>query len=199
MRVAQSLTNATGEAVRSLDFESEQRRQSTSWERADARQASIEAIGTYGYRVSLPDSDNEHVVAIGKREGLYVGYCECRGFEYNPGPCAHLCALRKADYLGEHGVNVAEVEVSDEPPTPDLSVLTDAERNAYVACRIGDTGVREYQRERGYSSKGTVSNLLKRAENKLDELRATRGTDTDRAQRTDGVTGGRRAAGEVSR
>ena len=51
---------------------------------------------------------------------------------------------------------------------PDLSVLSEAERDAYEAIRLGDLGPREFQRDRGYSSPGTVSNLLARAERKID-------------------------------
>lgn len=51
---------------------------------------------------------------------------------------------------------------------PDLSDLEPAERRAFEAVRMGDMGPREYQRDRGYSSPGTVSNLLARAESKVD-------------------------------
>ena len=50
---------------------------------------------------------------------------------------------------------------------PDLSRLSEAERDAYRAVRLDGMGPREYQRDRGYSSPGTVSNLLRRAEDKL--------------------------------
>ena len=46
--------------------------------------------------------------------------------------------------------------------------LTETERDAYVAIRIMGEGVREFQRDEGYSSPGTVSNLLARAERKID-------------------------------
>ena len=51
---------------------------------------------------------------------------------------------------------------------PDLSVLTEAEREAYVTCRENGVGVREYAR-RTDRRPGTVGNLLRRAENKLEE------------------------------
>jgi DNA-directed RNA polymerase specialized sigma24 family protein len=51
----------------------------------------------------------------------------------------------------------------------DLTDLTPAERSAYLAVERGDFGPREYQREQGYSSPGTVSNLLSRARSKVDE------------------------------
>jgi len=52
---------------------------------------------------------------------------------------------------------------------PDLSELSDAERHAYETIEQGDTGVREYARAEGVSP-GTVSNLLRRAREKLGDL-----------------------------
>jgi len=52
---------------------------------------------------------------------------------------------------------------------PDLSALSPTEREVYEAVERGDYGPREYQRERGWSSPGTVSNLLRRARTKLGE------------------------------
>ena len=59
-----------------------------------------------------------------------------------------------------------------EPSPPSVSEIQElptAERRAYVAVELNGTGVREYQRTRGYSSPGTVSNLLRRARQKLGE------------------------------
>jgi len=49
----------------------------------------------------------------------------------------------------------------------DLSVLTGAERKAYVACRLNGVGVREHARVTGRSP-GTVGNLLRRAEKRFE-------------------------------
>jgi len=49
--------------------------------------------------------------------------------------------------------------------SPDLSALTDAERDAYEAVEIGDHGVREYARVTDREP-GTVGNLLARAREK---------------------------------
>ena len=54
------------------------------------------------------------------------------------------------------------------PDDGDLSSLTPVEREAYVAVERGDRTVREWMREQGYSSPGTVSNLLRRARSKID-------------------------------
>ncbi|AHG00334.1 RNA polymerase subunit sigma-24 [Halostagnicola larsenii XH-48] len=50
---------------------------------------------------------------------------------------------------------------------PDLSALTDAEREAFRAVRIDGTGVREYSRQTNRQP-GTIGNLLARAETKLE-------------------------------
>ncbi len=51
---------------------------------------------------------------------------------------------------------------------PDTSRLTPAEREAYVACRENGEGVREFAR-RTDRRPGTIGNLLRRAEEKLEE------------------------------
>jgi len=51
---------------------------------------------------------------------------------------------------------------------PNLSVLTDAEREVYEAVEHGDYGPREFARDTGRSP-GTVGNLLARARDRLDE------------------------------
>ena len=50
---------------------------------------------------------------------------------------------------------------------PDLSRLTEAEREVFEAVELGDTDGRAYARETDRSW-GTVSNLLMRARTKLD-------------------------------
>ncbi|MBX0304744.1 RNA polymerase sigma factor [Haloarcula salinisoli] len=50
---------------------------------------------------------------------------------------------------------------------PDLSALTEAEREVYEAVGMGQYGPREYARETGRSP-GTVGNLLRRAREKLE-------------------------------
>lgn len=49
---------------------------------------------------------------------------------------------------------------------PDMSHLTDAEREVYGAVRLGTWGVRDYARHTGRFP-GTVGNLLARAEDKV--------------------------------
>ncbi|WP_336358541.1 helix-turn-helix transcriptional regulator [Haloarcula sp. CGMCC 1.6347] len=54
---------------------------------------------------------------------------------------------------------------------PDLSPLTDAEREVYEAVGMGQYGPREYARKTGRSP-GTVGNLLGRAREKLEVIPA---------------------------
>lgn len=51
---------------------------------------------------------------------------------------------------------------------PDLSHLTQAEREAYLECRVKGTGVRQFARDTDRRP-GTVGNLLARAEAKLED------------------------------
>ncbi|QCP91925.1 RNA polymerase subunit sigma-24 [Haloferax sp. wsp5] len=54
---------------------------------------------------------------------------------------------------------------------PDLSPLTDAEREVYEAVGMGQYGPREYARRTGRSP-GTVGNLLARAREKMEVVPA---------------------------
>lgn len=55
-----------------------------------------------------------------------------------------------------------------EQDEPDLSTLTDAEREVFQAVDRGQFGVREYARETDRRP-GTVGNLLARAREKIDD------------------------------
>lgn len=52
----------------------------------------------------------------------------------------------------------------------DLSVLTPAERRAYVAIRMNGCGVRDHARATDRAP-GTVGNLIRRAEEKMGQRR----------------------------
>jgi hypothetical protein len=84
--------------VEPLDFRSQQRERTTSWERADPAAALIETVAWNRWRVMLPGSTDPHAVHLEREHGAYVGGCDCPGFAHHDGPCAHLCTVRKADY-----------------------------------------------------------------------------------------------------
>lgn len=85
-----------GEAI---DFLEERDSGTESWTRADPREALIESFGRFGYKVTLRDGESVHYCALGLEDSEYLGRCDCKGWEYHDGPCAHLCTLRKADFL----------------------------------------------------------------------------------------------------
>jgi len=61
-----------------------------------------------------------------------------------------------------------QADLSDFPGEygPDLSDLTDAEREVFESTQLGEYGVREFARETGRVP-GTVGNLLARARDKV--------------------------------
>ena len=73
----------------------------TSWNRAHPDNALIERIGDHSFVVTLKDGCSHHECRwkVGD-ENEYRGTCDCKGFQYNDGPCAHLCTLRKAYFIG---------------------------------------------------------------------------------------------------
>lgn len=62
----------------------------------------------------------------------------------------------------------SQLSLGDFDQTLDLEVLTDAEREAYVAVEQDGVGVRELARQTDWKP-GTVGNLLRRVRDKLDE------------------------------
>jgi hypothetical protein len=92
-----------------LDFESEREKGGDSWERAHPRDALVERMNRYGWRVYLPDGENTHHVVLAREGGKFVGRCHtfddqerltpCKGHQYGDGPCAHLCTIRKAAFI----------------------------------------------------------------------------------------------------
>jgi hypothetical protein len=84
--------------TRLLDFHAERDRDGDSWHRADPDAALIERHGDYAYGVFLPNGDYHTVALAYDPTGHYHGRCDCPGFEYQDGPCAPLCTIRKADF-----------------------------------------------------------------------------------------------------
>jgi hypothetical protein len=111
---------APGEIV---DFENVAGSDETSWQRADPEATLIESTGRYGYRVTLPDGD-AHLVAVVCEDGDHVGTCDCPAWEYHEGPCAHLCVIRKAAFLGVEDVEGEQVTI----PRVDLDAHSVDER-----------------------------------------------------------------------
>jgi len=98
----------------SVNFLEERDGETESWTRADPREALIESFGRFGYKVTLRDGEDVHYCALGLEDGEYLGRCDCKGWQYHDGPCAHLCTLRKADFLGLVSVEATDGSPDDE-------------------------------------------------------------------------------------
>jgi len=109
-----------------LDFETLAGTDATSWDRADPQGALIESVSRYSYRVTLPDGEESHHVAVAVEDGQHVGLCDCKAFEYHDGPCAHLCTVRQAAFIGERDTRGERVRI----PRADLDAHTTDERAA---------------------------------------------------------------------
>lgn len=116
-----------------LDFRAEADAGTTSWERADPSQALIERTSPVDYRVMLRDGQSVHTVTYGRERGARVGSCDCKGFEFrddDASPCAHLCVLRKAEFVGALDVTGHAVESVDtaallDGAEPEPELVTD--------------------------------------------------------------------------
>lgn len=100
-----------------LNFRAERDDGSTSWKRADPGTALVERTSPVDYTVTLPGGDS-HTVVYGREREAFVGWCDCRGFEYadEGSPCAHLCTLRQAEWSHNHlGADPAARDVHERP------------------------------------------------------------------------------------
>lgn len=87
------------------------------------------------WAVSLPDSENAHVVRLLADSAGHIGECGCPGWQYHGGPeapCAHLCAVRIASALGVgpthiYSAQAVEQEIAD---TSVETVMADGGRRA---------------------------------------------------------------------
>lgn len=85
--------------ARRVDFTAERDRASTSWQRADGVGALIESTDHPAEWIVCLHGGNAHTVRLWRRGDEFVGWCDCNGFEYHDGPCAHLCTVRQAAFV----------------------------------------------------------------------------------------------------
>ncbi|WP_353634619.1 SWIM zinc finger family protein [Halobacterium sp. NMX12-1] len=146
-RAEDNLADAADEfaaAATPVEFETECERRSTSWARAApmADATEIRKLNSYAWAVRLPDGQR-HVTALLRREDWFAGWCDCKGFTYNGGPCAHLCTLRQAAFVHVESDDGDRVTIPEQPPkTP----ATDGGR--VVEPAAGSDG-REFGRPEG--------------------------------------------------
>lgn len=119
-RAEDKLADAADEfadAATPLEFETECQRRTTSWQRAApmADDTEIQKLNRFTWTVRLPDGQR-HVTALLRREDYFAGYCDCKGFEFNSGPCAHLCTLRQAAFVHVESDDGDRVTIPEQPP-----------------------------------------------------------------------------------
>lgn len=78
-----------------LDFLTESDDQTTSWQRGDPRDALIQSTSRFGWDVTVRGGET-HRVVLACEGSRHVGRCDCDGYRWHDGPCAHLCALYRA-------------------------------------------------------------------------------------------------------
>jgi len=102
------------EAAQPVDFLTERDDRTTSWERAAPMDddTEIHRLNRYAWTVELPDGQ-PHVTALVRDEDWFEGWCDCQGFEYGDGPCAHLCTLRQGAFISVQADDGETVEVDD--------------------------------------------------------------------------------------
>lgn len=141
-----------------LEFQTELRRRSQSWERADPKRALLERQRWDTWLVTLPGG-TPHLVSLQRQHGAYVGSRDCAGFEYHDCPCAHLCTVRKAAYIHADDVAGERVRILD----------VDQERAGHHVERVradgGEPTGRSRARDRRASPQGGVARLLISAKN----------------------------------
>jgi hypothetical protein len=145
-RADDKLTEALGEFSLPLDFLTERDDYTQSWQRGapldDATE--IERLNRYGWRVELPDGD-PHLCGLGTERGAYVGWCDCKGFKYGDGPCAHLCTLRQAEFIDACDVDDERVRIPSTDADADALATDGGEVVEHAAGADG----REFGRPEG--------------------------------------------------
>jgi len=97
-----------------IDFQAARDNGGDSWERADPRDATLARLRWDTWGIALPDGEDAHVAKLRHEGRGYVGTCDCDGFKFHSGPCAHLVALRKAEFIGATDVRGEPVHIADE-------------------------------------------------------------------------------------
>lgn len=117
------------DAAEPVDFLIERDERTTSWRRAApmADETRIERLNRFVWLVELPDGQ-PHVTALVRDEAWYDGWCDCDGFQYQEGPCAHLCTLRQGAFVHVRSADgdrlqVPDAEAAREPVTDGSHVV----------------------------------------------------------------------------
>jgi len=147
---------------------------STSWQRAQRESDRGGPINAAERMVWLSEGDDSHRVTWALTGRTLVADCDCRGYQYHQW-CAHVARLWWRWSRGRLDVEHVDTgRTFRQPPAwldldadPDeFDALTPGEMDAYLACEVGDVGVREFAR-RTDRAPGTVGNQLRWAREKV--------------------------------
>lgn len=105
-----------------IDFQAARDNGGDSWDRSDPRDATLARLRWDTWAVALPDGDDAHIVTIRHEGQGYVGECDCKGYKFSSGPCAHLVTLRKAEFIGAPDVRGEPVRIADETQPFDADI-----------------------------------------------------------------------------
>ncbi|WP_058992737.1 SWIM zinc finger family protein [Haloarcula sp. CBA1127] len=152
---------------------------STAWRRAQSENDRGGAINDAERVVYLSDGDSTHRVLWALQGRTLVADCDCAGYQYHGGWCAHVASLWWQWVRGQ--IVVAHLDTGRKYPSPPawlrlddeptaFNQLTPAELDAYLTCDLGSLGVREYARLSGRSP-GTIGNLLRSARDEMEGRR----------------------------
>lgn len=100
--------------TRTLDFQAARDDGGDSWQRADPRRAVIQRLRWDQFGIALDDGDDAHVVTLRHNGREYIGQCDCKGYKFSSGPCAHLVTLRKAEFINAQQASGEPVVIPDE-------------------------------------------------------------------------------------
>lgn len=70
------------------------------YDKADLAASQLVDQGSGMFVVKRDGADAGHVCHLIESCGQAWGRCECDGYNYNDGPCSHLCALWRASHEG---------------------------------------------------------------------------------------------------
>jgi hypothetical protein len=96
-----------------LDFQQVAEIHPDRYQKCDAIESSVVDEGSGEWSVTrTPDADTHHC-HLATHGPHYYGGCDCKGYQFNDGPCSHLCLLRRleaAEYLSLPELRIRSVE-----------------------------------------------------------------------------------------
>jgi hypothetical protein len=143
-----------------LEFDLVREEYPDRWHRArhGAEAALVERVAWDGWIVTLPDGD-PWLVRLRSDHGAFLGTCKappdaerehdhCPGNEWHDGPCAHLCAIRYADWCNREGIERItdtrgqQIVIHDEAEVHAERVDSAVERAGRGVARADGGGIR---------------------------------------------------------